>query len=181
MAQVTTHIIASKTSLKAHTQVDIQIFVHLLVQIQKMELCYSSWYTNLSAGKGDLTGIDWSTSIMSTVYVWETLKSFGVNSTYKDHADIPRIKFLSQPTRNTNSSFAVTVWEEMLSGGAASYTNSEVHQSKMAHRPQCKFREQEYYYRRLFAMQEVSPDDIEGSSSVPELCMAVFFVLAWIG
>jgi hypothetical protein len=74
------------------------------------ESCYTSWYSYLVAFRK--TKYSREPHIVSHTQVWETIRSFGPNSTYTDCHGITRIKLTSNVTRTAISSVTATVWRE---------------------------------------------------------------------
>ena len=122
--------------------------------------CFKSWTTFLSDyAASEMTFLASSGTVTPTVYVWETIHSFGQNITYTDCTGIPRISFESPPTRNATSTFEVTVWEEIFRRHDArwKYKDAELGRSRM---PKCSFRpeDRDWYCLNLDQLNEVGPN-----------------------
>jgi hypothetical protein len=81
----------------------------------EQEACYTSWISyidELQAFVNRATTRTEGQSTTTSVYVWETLQSFGPNSTYYECDGIPRIRFLDTPTETSSLLVTQTVWRD---------------------------------------------------------------------
>lgn len=80
----------------------------------EQEACYTSWtsYIKYLREPGVVQTARMKPITTTSVLVWETLKSFGINTTYTDCDDIPRLKFIGTPTSTSASLVTVTVWSD---------------------------------------------------------------------
>jgi hypothetical protein len=96
-------------SIPADVQDAFDIFGPPPPKNPEQEACYNSWYSYLY-DESDPNNLAFKNSSTTTsVLVFETIQSFGPNSTYTDCDGIPRIAITEPPTRYSTSFATVTV------------------------------------------------------------------------
>jgi hypothetical protein len=89
------------------------------------------------------------------VYTWETIKSFGPNTTYTDCEGITRLHFINNSTVTTSSLVTATIWRRDVLLRESS--------TKSLIRPKCTFKDThiDFYCRKLYARYEIGGDSKE--------------------
>jgi hypothetical protein len=81
----------------------------------EQEACYTSWtsFMKVQGQENYPITLPLNQVTKSSVLVWETIQSFGINTTYTERCDgIPRLKFLNTSTSTRGSFVTVTVWSD---------------------------------------------------------------------